>query len=437
MFELVRTLESRELGEKYTEYRHSSGLTVFIYPKNFTTAYAMLSARYGSLDRTFRTAGEAFATVPDGVAHFLEHKLFEEEDGTDVFEKFAALGANANAFTSFEMTSYLFSATDKIQESLAVLLSFVTHPHFTEENVEKEKGIIAQEIGMYDDRASSRLYYSLLEGLYKRHNVRVNIAGTVRSIGEITPEVLYRCYNTFYHPSNMILAICGRVTDEEVMQTVESVLGTSFDSAPAIERAFPEEPIEIAKPYTELSMEIAKPMFALGVKDLGLKLDSGEALKRAYAVNILLRLFFSRSSPYFNSLYAKGLIDDSFDSMLECMGSCAYLMVSGESERPEEAFEELEGFLKNIPADAVAEEDFLRVKRAMYAENIRILDSTESIAYEMTDAALHGYTVWDESEALRGVTYEDVCDVAKNYFKDKSFARVLIRPIGAKGGKKA
>ncbi len=437
MFELVRKLESRELGEKYTEYRHSSGLTVFIYPKNFTTAYAMLSARYGSLDRVFRTEGEAFATVPDGVAHFLEHKLFEEEDGTDVFEKFAALGANANAFTSFEMTSYLFSATDKIQESLAVLLSFVTHPHFTEENVEKEKGIIAQEIGMYDDRASSRLYYSLLEGLYKRHNVRVNIAGTVSSIGEITPEVLYRCYNTFYHPSNMILAICGRVTDEEVMQTVESVLGTAFDPSPAIERAFPEEPTEIAKAYTELSMEIAKPMFALGVKDLSLKLDSEEALRRAYAVNILLRLFFSRSSSYFNSLYAKGLIDDSFDSMLECMGSCAYLMVSGESERPEEAFEELESFLKNIPEDAVTEEDFLRVKRAMYAENIRILDSTESIAYEMTDAALHGYTVWDESEALRSVTYEDVCDAANNYFKDKSFARVLIRPIGAKGGEKA
>lgn len=433
MIELVRVIKNAELGEEYREYKHASGLTVFVYPKNFSTAYAMLSARYGSLERTFRSGGGDFLTVPDGVAHFLEHKLFEEEDGTDVFEKFAALGANANAFTSFEMTSYLFSATSRIKESLEVLLDFVTHPFFTEENVAKEKGIIGQEIGMYDDKASSKLYYALLEGLYREHNVRINIAGTVDSVSKITPEILYRCYETFYHPSNMILSVCGKVSDEEVLDAVEKVLGGKNELAEPVECLYPEEPSELTKERTELFMEVARPMFALGVKDLELKLASKESLRTVYAIHVFLKLLFSRSSAYFNELYQKGLIDDSFDASLECMGSCAYVMLSGESERAEEVFEQLEKYLKNVPKDAIKEEDFLRVKRAMYAENVRMLDSTENIAYEVTDAALHGYTIWDNNQALRAVSYDDVCRCAERYFKEKSFARVLIRPISEKG----
>ena len=184
--------ENKTLGESYYKAVHSSGLTVIVYPKNLSTAYVMFSTRYGSLQRTFRVEGEEFITVPDGVAHFLEHKLFEEEDGSDAFAKFAPLGASANAFTSHELTSYLFSTTDRLEDALAVLLEFVTHPHFTEENVKKEQGIIGQEIGMCQDDPNNRLYYSLLKGLYKNHNVRVDIAGTVDTIAKITPEILYR-----------------------------------------------------------------------------------------------------------------------------------------------------------------------------------------------------------------------------------------------------
>ncbi len=432
MFELIDVIKNSELKEEYREYRHTSGLTVLIYPKSFTTAYAMLSTRYGSLERTFRREGEDFVTVPDGVAHFLEHKLFEEEDGTDVFEKFAALGANANAFTSFELTSYLFSATANIKESLETLLSFVMNPFFTDENVNKEKGIIGQEIGMYDDRAASRLYYALLEGLYRKHNVRINIAGTVDSIADITPEILYRCYETFYHPSNMVLAVCGKISDQEVMETVEKVLGSRENKKLSIDRQYPHEPIELMKDHMDLYMEIARPMFALGVKDLELKLNSSEALKEAYAIQILLKLFFSRSSAYFNELYQEGVVDDTLDATFECMSSCAFLMINGESECPEKAFEKIETFLKNIPPKAVREEDFRRIKRAMYAENVRMLDSTESIAYEMTDAFLHGYSLWDVNNALKAVTYEDVCRIASTYFKNKEFAHVLIRPISEK-----
>ena len=213
----VEWVKNDHLGEQYAKVVHPSGLTVLVCPKKMSTSYALFATKYGSLERTFRKGDEPFVTVPDGIAHFLEHKLFEEEDGSDVFSKFAALGANANAYTSNELTAYLFSTTKNVIESLRVLLDFVTHPYFTKENVQKEQGIIGQEIGMYDDNPGSRIYYALLEGLYKKHNVRINIAGTVETIAEITPELLYQCYNTFYHPSNMVLSICGNVTVEEVM----------------------------------------------------------------------------------------------------------------------------------------------------------------------------------------------------------------------------
>ena len=431
MIELVRKIKDPALGEAYTEYKHTSGLTILLYPKRFNTAYAMLTTRYGSLDRVFYRDGEEPITVPDGVAHFLEHKMFEEEDGTDVFEKFAALGANANAFTSFDMTSYLFSATDHITELLEILISFVMHPHFTEENVEKEKGIIGQEIGMCDDRPNTRLYYSLLEGLYQKHNVRVNIAGTVASIAEITPDVLYRCYGTFYHPSNMILAVCSPVPDDELLSCIDNALGSDIPAARPIYKLRSEEPCEIASPMTELYMEIARPKIALGVKDNDVNIEPKQMLKRLITFSILLKLFFARSSPYFNSLYRRGLTDDTLDVTYETVESCAFLIATADSDKPEEALEELERFLKDIPMDTVSEEDFLRVKRVVYAERVRMLDSTESITSEMTDAHLHGYTVWDVNDTLKDVTLEDVKALAREFFKNKEFARVVIRPVRA------
>lgn len=431
MIELVRKLEHPGLREGYTEYRHSSGLTILLYPKKFSMGYAMLTTRYGSLDRVFHREGEQPITVPDGVAHFLEHKMFEEEDGTDAFEKFAALGGNANAFTSFDMTSYLFSATDHITELLEVLISFVMHPHFTEENVEKEKGIIGQEIGMCDDRSGTRLYYSLLEGLYQKHNVRVNIAGTVSSIADITPEILYRCYETFYHPSNMILAVCSPISDEELLSCIDRTLGDRIQPAKPIIRIHPEEPSGIAKRMTEYSMEIARPKLAIGVKDMDVDIAPKEMLKRMLAFTILFKLFFSRSSAYFNALYAKGLADDTLDVSYECMNSCAFVILTGESDKPEEAAEELEQFFRHMPMDSVTEDDFLRVKRTVYANFIRRLDSTESIASDMTDAHLQAYTVWDMYEVLANITLQDITLLARDFFTDKDFARVLIRPLSA------
>lgn len=421
-------IKDEKLDAGYFYMRHASGLSIYVYPCDLTTSYAMLSPRYGSLDRTFRRDGEDFITVPDGVAHFLEHKMFEEEDGSDAFEKFAALGANANAYTSHEMTSYLFSATENVKESLEVLLSFVSHPHFTNENVQKEMGIIGQEIDMYNDHPASRLYYATLAALYREHNVRINIAGTKETIAEITPETLYTCYRTFYHPSNMILTVAGRLTVDDVLTVVEKVFGKEEQSISPIERVYPKETEALAEKNVSFSMEIATPMFTVAFKDLETFASAREKYRHYLAVNVFLRLLFSRSSSFYNELYASGLVTDSTDAFYESMASCAYAMVVGESERPEEACARIREALRGAETKRFCEADFVRIKRTLYAENVRILDSTESIAAEITDAALQGLTLWETGEVLRELTYEEVCAVSDSFFKEKENVCVTIYP---------
>ncbi len=421
-------LQNERLGERYEKIVHPSGLTVFVFPKKLTTAYALFATKYGSLDRTFAKEGEALVTVPDGIAHFLEHKLFEEEDGSDVFAKFASLGASANAFTSHELTAYLFSATDNFDACLETLLTFVTHPYFTEENVAKEQGIIGQEIGMYDDNPRTRLYYMLLEGLYTAHNVKVNIAGTVKTIAEITPEILYRCYDTFYSPSNMALAVSGDVTAEQVMAVVDCVIKAE-KSPVAIERRFPKENEDIVKEYASIQMAVAGPLFGLAMKDLAEHKSGKERLRHSILVSMLLNAYFLPSAPFYNRLFEKGLLGSSFDASYECMNSCGYLMITGESDTPDTVFEEIEKLFAHLEKTLPCEEDFLRIQKAMYAESVRVLDSTEDIAYEMIHAAFHDYTLWDELAEIADIDYDEFLAFAKTYFKDKKAVKATVLPV--------
>ena len=220
------TIENKIINEKYKKYYHASGLDVYIFPKKMSTVYALLGVKYGSLYSNFKI-GEDLINVPDGVAHFLEHKLFTNEDGSDSFERFSIYGADANAYTSFNRTAYLFSCTDNFVPSLKELLYFVTHPYFTEESVASEMGIIAEEIKMYDDSPSDRCYYGMLEGMYRDNGIKKNICGTVESISKITPDILYTCYKNFYRPSNMILIVCGDVDEKEIINIVNE--NTVFD----------------------------------------------------------------------------------------------------------------------------------------------------------------------------------------------------------------
>ncbi len=419
--------ENTSLGERYYKTVHSSGLTVFVYPKKLSTAYVLFSTRYGALQRTFRLAGEEFCTVPDGVAHFLEHKLFEEEDGSDAFAKFAPLGASANAFTSHELTSYLFSTTDRLDEALSVLLDFVTHPYFTEENVQKEQGIIGQEIGMCKDDPHNRLYYAFLEGLYRAHNIRTDIAGTVETIAKITPEILYRCYNTFYQPSNMVLAVSGDVTPEAVMAVVDRVL-PSLAHARAIECRYPHEDASVASAYTELYMSVATPLLAFGVKDLTVFENTEDKMRYGILAEMLGKCYFSRSSDFYNALYDEGLVAKSINYSFDMLNSCSYLMISAESEYPKELFARTKHLLQNIHENLPSEQDFLRIKRVMYANHIRSFDSTESIAFALTESFVGACELFKLGEIIASITYEEFIRFACSFLQEKEFSLTVIYP---------
>lgn len=426
----TQLFRNEALGACYTKILHPSGVTVYVFPKQLSTTYALFATRYGSLERVFRLRGEeSFTTVPDGVAHYLEHKMFEQEDGSDVFGKFAALGANANAYTSNQMTCYLFSTTSHVKEALEILLEYVTHPYFTKENVQKEQGIIGQEIGMYDDNPNACLYYALLEGLYRNHNVKINIAGTVKTIADITPEILYRCYRTFYDPSNMVLAVCGNVTEKDVMEVVDKMLPARSD-APEIECRYPEEDAQIAKEYTELHMSVSKPLFAFGVKDLATFTDPMEKEKHGICMNIVNRLLFSASSAFYTELYDKGLISSDFSAEYEWMKSCAYNIISGESADPEAVYAALREMLERVKENPPSREDFERVRKTIYADNIRNYDSTDDIASALVYSDYYGLELFASGDIVKNITYEEILELIRHFYDDKQFARAVILPSG-------
>jgi predicted Zn-dependent peptidase len=257
-----------------------NGLHVYVLPKpGFQKTYATFATKYGSVDNHFRVEGQQSVKVPDGIAHFLEHKMFEEPEG-DIFATFSSNGASANAFTSFDQTVYLFSATERIQENLTTLVNFVQHPYFTDENVEKEKGIIGQEINMYEDNPDWRSYFGLIEALYKVHPVHIDIAGTIQSISTITKETLYSCYEAFYHPSNMILFVVGGVDPAEVIELVRNNQAKKdYKPQGEIERIFDDEPTTVAEPRHEVKLAVSLPKLLFGFKEAEVGL-TGEALLR-------------------------------------------------------------------------------------------------------------------------------------------------------------
>ncbi|MFZ5989596.1 MAG: EF-P 5-aminopentanol modification-associated protein YfmH, partial [Bacillota bacterium] len=267
----IKAIEYRNIDEVMYMHEHESGLKSFVVPKRgYSKKYATFATHYGSINNEFVVPGESTATkVPDGIAHFLEHKLFEQKDGS-VMDKFSKLGSNPNAYTSFAQTVYLFSCTDRFDENFDLLLNFVQNPYITEESVEKEKDIIGQEIRMYDDNAGWRVFFNLLDAFYEKNPVKIDIAGSIESIGRINKDVLYKCYNTFYHPSNMVVLVVGDVEPDKVFTQIEKNIAIN-KSNPEIKRLFPDEPDRINKNYIEQSLAVAMPLFQMGFKDVNFK----------------------------------------------------------------------------------------------------------------------------------------------------------------------
>ena len=417
------------LGEKYYQIRHVSGLSVYVFPKKLTTTYAFFATRYGSLDSTFVLCdtGERVC-VPDGIAHFLEHKMFENADGSDSFARFAALGADANAYTSYSRTAYLFSCTEHFEESLDELLRFVTQPHFTEASVQKEQGIIAEEIRMYEDNPWDQCLQKLLEAMYRTHPVRKNICGTVESISRITPELLDQCYRAFYTPSNMALVVCGDLSPEEVMASVDRVLPTEEVAARAV-RVSEEDRDAVVKHRVSAKMQVAKPIFSIGIKDRHFVGSPRERFRRELEMTMLDEILFSRSEPFYNDLFERGVITPSFGAGYSCGEDFAFHCISGESDTPEAVLGELKDYLAQVRERGISEEAFERCRRVMYADEVRAYDSTEEIASRLLSFAFEDVDLFACLDILQSITKADLERLLETAFEEDCFALAVICPI--------
>jgi len=416
------------LNEEYYYMKHATGYDIYVIPKpEHTKTYATFATKYGSIDNTFKAEGDGqFTTVPAGIAHFLEHKLFENEK-ENAFARYAKTGANANAYTSFDKTAYLFSCTDRFAESFEILLDFVQSPYFTPETVQKEQGIIGQEIRMYDDNAEWRVFFNLLGALYRNHPVRIDIAGTVDTISAITADMLHRCYDCFYNPANMAIVVCGPVLPGEVAAIADRCLKQKPNMD--IVRSYPDEPAQSAQKLTRQSLSVASPIFHLGIKDAVLPGDGMALLKKRATTEALLQYAAGESSPLYRRLYDEGLINASFAT--EAMYSEYYgvTMVGGESKNPEKVAELFWEEISRIRREGLDEKTFLRCKNALYGKQVSRFDSVEAIANGFLSARFAGVDLFDVVRAYGEISLEDAARRLDEHFNEDYSALSVIDPV--------
>ncbi len=418
------------LCEQYEKYTHPCGLDIYVFPKKMTSTYALFGVKYGSVNNSFKTKDGNIITVPDGIAHFLEHKLFFNEDGSDSFERFSMLGADANAFTSNTKTAYLFSCTDNFEESLSELITFVTHPYFTPESVESELGIISEEIQMYEDNPSARCYQSMLEAMYHSHSVRVNVAGSLESIRSITSDLLYDCYNAFYKPQNMALIVCGNVTPDRVLAVADRCLPAEFTGA-AVGKINENitEPKNVLKEYTEQHMQVSKPLFCIGFKDTDIPAEPSARAKKDAVMVILNEVLFSPAGEFYNSMFEQNIISPTLVSGYTITETYANFTVEGEADAPKRFLKELTDYIDRLKKTGLNQEDFERTKRVMFAEQVKGFDSTEGIGDAIFSCSCDGIGVFDYFETLNGITFRDVENAFNTFFDKPQSVLSVVYPI--------
>ncbi len=405
---VARRHESR-IGEDLDEARLAHGMPVFVLTRpGYDKKFASFATRYGSVDSRFRRPGGDWVTVPDGIAHFLEHQMFAQEYG-DAFERFSEYGASANAFTSYTNTTYLFSCTDRFADSLRLLLEFVQQPYFTDAGTNKERGIIQQEIRMYRDNPGWRLSEGIKAALYQRHPFRLDIAGTVESVEAISTDLLRMCWDTFYHPSNMVVSVVGDVDPAEVVAMVEESLAAHprAEQGP-IERDVADEPDAIAKPRVDAEMAVSRPVIALGFKETDTAVSGDAVLLRDMATEICLEALAGKSSPLYNRLYEAGRIDSTFHSYYHGERDFGLSVLSGETADPDAFVSAWMDGVKSLLASGVDPAAFERQKRRMTGEFASSFNSPESLSYALNATHFAGSDLFAYGRLLDGITLADV-----------------------------
>ena len=391
---------------------------------DFQKSYAFFATDYGGMDMKFQLDGQWYDT-PAGVAHFLEHKTFDTKDG-NALQDLAANGASPNAFTSSAITGYYFESTEKFYENLKILLSFVSQPYYTQESVDKEQGIIGQEIRMIEDDPENQVYYAMLEGLYAHHPIRISVAGTIGSISHITADTLNLCHSAFYNPSNMVLCVAGNVDPEKVLEMAREILPK--EGKGSIPRDYgPAEPAAAAKSRTELKMEVSTPIFQLGWK-MDPAPKGEEQFRQKLIAELACEALLGNSSPLYVRLYRDGLINSSFSYGFDGYPSCAYAMAGGESTDPDAVAAAIAEEAARIGREGVDAELFARLKKGLYGAKVRSLNSFENICVGMAQAYFAGYDMLRFPEVFEGISQADVEACIRTCFTPERAALAVVQP---------
>ncbi len=413
------------IREQVYSEKLENGLSVFVIPKRgYNKRFAFFATNYGGADRRFRLAGQWLDT-PMGVAHFLEHKMFDTKEGNALTD-LSANGASPNAFTSSDITAYHFESTEKFEENLEILLSFVSVPYFTPESVQKEQGIIGQEIRMTEDDPDYTVYYGLMKALYKHNPLRDSVAGTVESIARITADTLYSCHNVFYNPSNMALVVAGDVDPDRIAAIARKILPREAGELPQRDYG-PEEKLDPEKKSAEAAMEVGIPIFLIGSKAAPAK-DGRDYLQQELTGSLALEILAGHSSPLYLKLYGGGLINSGFSAAYEAAAGAAYIIAGGESAEPDKVFEAFKNEAKLLAEKGPEPALFDRLKKAMTGRQIRALNSFDSICYNYAKGCFRGYDAFEAPDILNGITREDVMSFIRQNLEPERMALSVVKP---------
>ena len=425
----MQVIENLKVKEKIYKEKLENGLVVMVVPKkNVTKKYMIWGTNYGSNDSQFIVPGEKeITTVPNGVAHFLEHKLFEQENGTNSLDVLTALGVDANAYTTNDHTAYLFQSTDNFYEAMDEFMNYVQHPYFTDENVEKEKGIIGQEIMMYDDYPDWRVYINTLNAMYYENPIKIDITGTIETVNKIDKEILYKCYNTFYNPSNMLLVICGDFEPEKIIEEVKKRL-IDKKQAGEIKRIYPDEKEEIVQAKIEQKLSLSEPLYMIGIKDKqNDTASSEEKVKKHIAIQALLNLIFGRSSKLYQRLYNEGSIYGLPSLDYEFGKTYSHILITGQSNNPEKVFQEFKKEVENFKNNGINKEDLERIKKMMYGDYVREYDDVADISRNILSDYFKGINSFDYLDEIQGINEDILMQFLKEVFQEDKMVISIVR----------
>ena len=423
----MREIENKNIKEKCYMEKLENGLQVIIIPKKeIQKKYIIWATKFGSIDNTFidSTTGEK-VVIPDGVAHFLEHKMFEQKNGVDSLYVLMALGLDANAYTTNDHTAYLFECTDHFYEGLDELMDYVQNPYFTDQNVEKEKGIIGQEIGMYDDDPGWQLYINAMDCLYEKNTIKVDTAGTVETISGINPEMLYKCYNTFYHPSNMVLTVAGDFEPEAILAEIKKRLKDN-EVRGEITRIYPEEKLEINKKYVEKEMEVSLPLFMIGFKD-NIKDKYNEVVKRHIAIEIILNMLIGKSSNLYNELYKEGYLLSQPDLEYEFGNEYSHVLIGGQSKNPQKVYEKIAEKIQEMKNNDINVREFERIKKKIYGDYAVEYNNVADIGRMFASDYIKGINSFEYMDKFEEIDAEYAKQVLNEIFTEDKMIMSVIK----------